>query len=483
MGGFTSEIKVGLMTVVGIVVLMYFLLNSRDAPFGLGQSYAIWTTVPSAEGIQFGSQVTMAGVKVGRVGQILLTPEGKARVELELDKNVQLPQDSKVTVKSMGLLGDRSVHLMPGAQDATVQPGGEVVYTTGESDLDELTKKMAGVADEVQGITRDLKSISGSVNETVSGGAITLPLENILKNLETVSATIKDVGQGSQGNVDTILQNIESITRSLNELVKTSQDVVQASGSSVQDKIGAVDGIVEEVNKTIGSLQTLVDKLNRGEGTVGALLNDRATIDSLNQTLTTAGALVDKVNRFKATVDIRGDYYALSAPGLQGQMKNTLGLTLAGRKDYYYLIELVSDPVMDYSVEGVEYWSGADLIASSTQHVFSDAYQFSFQFARRFKDLALRIGLKENHGGVGADYFFLQDRIGLSADLYDFPTRALPNLELRARVGLYNHAYLTAGLDDVLNRGAQGGVNLYLGAGISFQDDDLKYILSVLPMP
>ena len=84
---------------------------------------------------------------------------------------------------------------------------------------------------------------------------------------------------------------------------------------------------------------------------------------------------------------------------------------------------------------------------------------------------------------VGDDYFLWKDRVTLTADLYDFGTAQLPNLEMRAGARVYNHIYLSAGLDDVLNRGLDGGVNLFLGAGLTFQDDDLKYLLSYLPTP
>ena len=85
-------------------------------------------------------------------------------------------------------------------------------------------------------------------------------------------------------------------------------------------------------------------------------------------------------------------------------MKNTVGIKLASRKDYYYLVELVSNPVMDFSLNTIETYDAAgNQTGIRRQRVYSDAYQFSFQFARRWHDLALRIGIKENHGAVGAD--------------------------------------------------------------------------------
>ncbi|MFM7202296.1 MAG: MlaD family protein [Myxococcota bacterium] len=489
MSSFTSEIKVGLLTVISLALMTWFLLSTRDAPFGLGQSYSIYATVPSAEGIQFGSAVTMAGVKVGRVGTIELTGAGQARISLELDKVVALPKDSKMTVKSMGLLGDRSVHLLPGQATDLVAIGGEIPYTAGETDIDQLTKKLAGVADEVQGITSDLKTISGSLKDTITGGTMTSSLEAILKNMEAVSASVKNVSGSSQQDIDAILRNIETLTANMNELVKVSKGVVSDSGEQVQDKIKSVDQIVAEVNDVVKNLNTIVQKVEKGEGTVGALLTDASTYDTLKETVNTAADMVDKVNRFETTVELRGDYYMAAAPALQGQMKNTLGVTLATRKDYYYLLEITSDPVMDFTFEETSYYDNTGLQTGTIKkQVFTDAYQYTFQFAKRFQDLVLRIGIKENHGAVGADYFLWKDRIAFSADLYDFTTRdlinpELPNLELRSRVGLYNHMYLAVGFDDVLNRAQAGGVNFYMGAGLSFQDADLKYLLSVLPTP
>ncbi len=484
---FSSEMKIGLFTVVAAILFTVFWLKTRDAPFGPGGSYSIYTTVPSAEGIQLGSIVSMAGVQVGRVGTIALTPDGKARIELQLNSSFRLPKGSLCTVKSMGILGDRTIHLLPGPSTGEyIQPGESIPFGEPKGDLDTLTKQMSSIAEDIKAVSSDLRVVSESIKNVVAEGDMKASVQRVLKNLEDFTSSINTLGKANQDELSEIVSNFRAVSETLKGLMGTSQNVLESSGQQVSDQIAALQQATARLNDVLGRIDRIAASVERGEGTVGALLHERTTVDALNATIEGANEILGRVNRFRTRVTYRGDYYAfggrLGDASVAGGMKNTLDITLAGRSDYYYILGLVSDPVFD----SYERWvvSGDDPTNITRTRVYTDAYQWTFQFARRWRNLALRLGVRENHGGIGADYFFAKDRFALSLDLFDFSSpERYPNLEARFRYDFYNHLYFSMGLDDMLNRVSAGGVNLYLGGGFTFRDDDLKYLLTIVPFP
>ncbi len=484
---FSSEMKIGLFTVAAAILFTVFWLKTRDAPFGPGGSYSIYTTVPSAEGIQLGSVVSMAGVQVGRVGTIALTPEGKARIELQLNRSFKLPKGSLCTVKSMGILGDRTIHLLPGpSTDEFVQPGETIPYGEPKGELDTLTRQMSDIADDIKAVSADLRVVSASIRKMVTAGDMKASVERVLNNLEDFTSSINTLGKANQDELSEIITNFRAVSETLKGLMGTSQNVLETSGQQVNEQIAALQHATARLNEVLARIDRIAASIERGEGTVGALLHERTTIDALNATIEGANEILGRINRFRTQVTYRGDYFPFGGPfgdpAVAGGMKNTLDITFAGRSDYYYILGLVSDPVYD----SYERWVASvdDPTQVTRTRIYTDGYQYTFQFGRRWNNLALRLGVRENHGGVGADYFLARDRLALSLDLYDFSSpERYPNLEARFRYGFYNHLYLSMGFDDILNRVPAGGVNLFLGGGFTFRDDDLKYLLTVLPLP
>ena len=104
----------------------------------------------------------------------------------------------------------------------------------------------------------------------------------------------------------------------------------------------------------------------------------------------------------------------------------------------------------------------------------------TLQFAKRFHFLTGRLGILENTGAAGLDASFLNDRLNVVSDLFQFEAERNPRLRVRATYEFFTHLYIAAGVDDVLNRNE---TDYFLGAGIRFNDDDLQAILATAPTP
>ena len=134
-GGAVLAVAVGFMIYAGQVTGM-----------GAGQSeYPLSASFRSANGVSVGTDVRMAGVKVGRVTEIALDPETyRAATVFTMRKGIQVPDDSAVAIASDGLLGDNYVEVLPGGSPFYVEPGDEIEFTQGSVSLISLLMKFVG---------------------------------------------------------------------------------------------------------------------------------------------------------------------------------------------------------------------------------------------------------------------------------------------------------------------------------------------------
>jgi len=128
-------------TIVGVVVLAVAALFLFYAYRASGQdsergAYRLDAVFGRVDGVSVGSEVRIAGVKVGSVSANSLDPQTyEARVQLAVSSGVAIPEDSIAKVVSDGLLGGAHVSIEPGASDVMLKSGEQITLTQGSVDL------------------------------------------------------------------------------------------------------------------------------------------------------------------------------------------------------------------------------------------------------------------------------------------------------------------------------------------------------------
>jgi len=140
----TAELAVGGVVLLVAVGFLAFALNTTGSLAG-ASGYPLTAEFRSAEGISVGTDVRMAGVKIGSVSGLKLNAQSfKADTVLSIDKGVELPDDSAVVISSEGLLGGNFVEVLPGGSPDNFKPGATVTDTQGAVSLLSLLAKFVG---------------------------------------------------------------------------------------------------------------------------------------------------------------------------------------------------------------------------------------------------------------------------------------------------------------------------------------------------
>jgi phospholipid/cholesterol/gamma-HCH transport system substrate-binding protein len=138
---FDREVAIGMVLLIGIVLLIYLSLNLGQLGFGQTPWYTLQAEFPNAGGLQDGAVVELAGVEIGRVVMVTLTDTYQARITLHLLPTISLQEDSRATIKSKGLIGERYVEISPGKGTTPLPSGGTIRETVAPVDIQEVITK------------------------------------------------------------------------------------------------------------------------------------------------------------------------------------------------------------------------------------------------------------------------------------------------------------------------------------------------------
>jgi phospholipid/cholesterol/gamma-HCH transport system substrate-binding protein len=131
------EMVVGVFVMFGMACLAYLAINLGKMEI-YGKGYQIYAIFDNASGLKTGAAVEVAGVTVGQVNSIQLTPMYQARVGLMLHYGIKVHDDAIASVRTKGIIGDKFVKLSPGSAEKLIPVGGKIINTESGIDLEEL---------------------------------------------------------------------------------------------------------------------------------------------------------------------------------------------------------------------------------------------------------------------------------------------------------------------------------------------------------
>ena len=136
------EIVTGLFMLAGLVALVYLAIKLGDIGLPGKNTYQLRASFTSVSGLNEGSYVEAAGVRVGKVSKIEFNPDNfLAMVTMELDKEVKIQEDAIASIRTAGIIGDKFIKISPGGSEVILETGMEILETEPSINLEELISK------------------------------------------------------------------------------------------------------------------------------------------------------------------------------------------------------------------------------------------------------------------------------------------------------------------------------------------------------
>jgi phospholipid/cholesterol/gamma-HCH transport system substrate-binding protein len=278
------EAWVGLFVVVGIAATVILLAVMTDAALFRGR-YIITTNVPNAGGIRKGDPVQMRGVNIGRIIGFGIGQKD-VDVRLEIEGEYPIPKDSRVELKASGLLGGMVAEVVPGASAEKAAWGDRIPGASGIGLFDKMDT-LAGEADKVAVRVQNL--LSDEMVKNLQGSA-----SDARKSLEGLQAILKE----QRGELRTLSA---SLKRSAEGMEKVT------TGPELERIVKRMDQLVERLDGTLGTLdrssksvESILGRMDRGEGTLGKLSTDDTLYKNASEATANLNKATQELNKLLA---------------------------------------------------------------------------------------------------------------------------------------------------------------------------------------
>jgi phospholipid/cholesterol/gamma-HCH transport system substrate-binding protein len=229
----TTEAKVGAFVLGCFSVLAFTLIYLINAQLGV-HAVSYRTYLRYAGGIEPGTQVLFGGIDVGKVTAVRPWSSDPTRIEilLEVKENTPLNEKSVAKLGLVSVMSGAALSITTGSNDAKRLLSGSTIPSQEAASLDEITGKMAVVADNANGLITEVR---GELHD-ISGNARTL-----LANLNTVT------GQPNQRKIRDVLDNVDAMLATERPKIDRLTDQLNALSQHADETIENVNGTVTEV--------------------------------------------------------------------------------------------------------------------------------------------------------------------------------------------------------------------------------------------
>ena len=480
------ETKVGAFFVASIGVIGLLIMRMEKVQlFGSKDQNHLVTEFAQVAGLNLQSAIRVAGVPVGFVTTIELDGS-KARVILSLPRDFKVYKDATASLSSIGILGEKYIELDPGHPQLGLLPQDATIPSKSGMGMDTLMESIGA-------ISQDVKSITGALSKSIGGEEGREKLDEIVDNIRSLTAEFRAMAQENHGAINATMANVQQMSGELKDnlprLVKQFDDLGRNLNQLVGDSRPEFQGILQDVKKLTGDLHATVDnvnsitgKIDRGDGTIGKLINDDATVKKLNLAVDNVNSMLGGFKAMDLNLDLNAAQWTKRSNSKVG-----IGIDLVPSHNHWYALELNSTPdgkitQSNQTLTSVDPVTGKDVtVLLNTKNVTVDqAFTVSAQFAQRvLENYVFTAGIIEGKGGFGTEFRALEDRFRLGAVAYDFTKRddkPKPRIRLTTSYQFYKGFYAMAGLQDLANPDLR---TFFFGGGLRWKDDDLKKLVGL----
>ena len=329
-----SQVRVGIFVLIAIAVLIFLVLNASGDINPFSRKLHLRARFGDANGLREGSEVRLAGVRVGKVERIVLlepspVPDApRVEAQMTIDATIdgrpaseRIRTDSQAQQGSPSLLGNEMlINITPGSAVGQPIADGAILPASSSNTVNDfatsgtdLAQRLSKLSDEISGIVQEVKEGEGTVGRLFTDEALYNNLNATIRETEDVMKELRS-GRGSAGR----FINDPALYNNANEIavqMKAIADDLRA-GRGTAGKLLTDDEFYVRINRTADRLDKSVDSINlviadvnAGRGTLGKLIRDeqiyndaRAAIARFNTTAERIDNLVAAAQRGEGTV-------------------------------------------------------------------------------------------------------------------------------------------------------------------------------------
>jgi len=278
--------RVGLFFLLGLALTWVTWETLSDGKLFKQTGYSLVAGFDNLKELKQGDEVRMAGVKIGSVERTRLAGR-RAEAVLRIDPSVKIASDATATIVMAGLIGTNYIGLDLGSPGAPVLTDGAELRT-------KITPDINAIMTELGNLGQKLEGALGSITTTVSGDGKNSGLFQKLDRLVT----------DNSAKIDATMTHLASATEKINKGEGTLGKLL--NDSKLHDELVAtvseIKGAATDAKSFVADAQTLVNQVKSGKGTLGALIFDETAGNDLKVVTRNLRDISDKIAKGEGTL-------------------------------------------------------------------------------------------------------------------------------------------------------------------------------------
>lgn len=379
----STEAKVGSITIIGIALLAYMVIQLGGFAFG-DKGYPVHAVFSQVSGLKEGNIVRYAGVDIGKVNAVQVIPSG-VQVTMMIYPGVKIPENAKFAIGTDGLLGEKYIDIMPPSEYSKVLAPGATVRGENIQGLDQMVATADQVLLDVQKLVNSLNEVFGDELFKASLKDSAVNAREISANLNAMSAAMARMAVNNEADMRTMVSNLQAMSGSLRDVAARVDRMLAGL-----DNDGQTAG---DLRETIGNLRSTSARVEKMAASLEGIVTDPATAENIRETLKNARAVSEKADKMLTKA---GDFKAQAGVEMLYDFD-------AGKYSTNADVRIHTSP-RDFAVIGVN-----DIGQGSKANI---------QIGSGTDRLAGRAGVIDGKAGVGVDTG-LGRQLKLSMDVYD----------------------------------------------------------------
>lgn len=291
---FAKEVKIGAIVTVGIMALIWGInyLKGTDIFSSRNRYYVVYDRIDQ---LTISNPVLLNGLTVGQVQdmQLLTHRDNKIMVVLKIDNALRVPAHTIARIVSTDLLGAKAIDLIISDTivSAMAQPGDTLRSQVQLSLADEVNKQVAPIKEKAESLLASVDSVVTVLQQVFNAesraniSSSFQSISNTLRSLESTSYTLDTLLDTETHRIRLIMTNIESISTNIKENNEQITNIIN-NFSSVSDTLARANiaGTINKTNEVLQATSEIMSKVQRGEGSLGMLINDENLYKKLSET-------------------------------------------------------------------------------------------------------------------------------------------------------------------------------------------------------
>ncbi|MBL8006611.1 MAG: MCE family protein [Ignavibacteria bacterium] len=288
------EFKVGLFVSIAVLVTLMTVFWAKGFSVSLSeQSYDVY--FPKVSGINEGDQVSVNGVRKGKIEKIELAGDS-VKIKFSIDKNIKIKKDYEIYIAATELTGGKVLYLEPGKSQEVINPETALHGNTGAdfsslmNSVEDITTGVKELLGEFKKSTDKLNDVLANVNDIVGDGNMKNNIKTTLTNLATSSQNLNSLVADSRYGINSLS----------NRLGKTVDNVDLAIGDNsreLKNTLNEIQNLTSTVDTLVYNLNIVVNDISDKKKGLGKFISDDQFFENINSTLTEIEKLTKKIRK------------------------------------------------------------------------------------------------------------------------------------------------------------------------------------------